>query len=388
MQLILKPVTFKLTTFIRAEGFNTPPFRAIKKGIKPRMQPPYENNIPRPFRAGLLIVFLCCFLPGCVSIKEKEQEAQDPREREANQLRREGDRLAEAGDWTGAIDFYTKSIDSWELIAAEGDEETRLRANTWQKYIYSDRGNAWKKIGKFAEAEADFEWLKKHENKPYIHKPGDQGYTGYYELAALYADMGDYAKAINEMNTYLSLPEVTPGVSPYGVNTNEPQSAPDQAVYWRGLYYFRNGEYQKALEDFDIAVTTQSYPDVTELSIKSEPWLIMNEAAVKAEGSPRYIIIFLEDQFMDVINEAGAELSHTGKTFICPAGVYTFKKHFQTRETRKEIARERISRTTDKITYQVIPGSSWETIYHENFNFPAGKAYSVTAKEITVLEDP
>ncbi|MDR0656298.1 MAG: hypothetical protein LBG22_08295, partial [Treponema sp.] len=30
-------------------------FRALKKGIKPRIQIPYENNIPRPFRARLLI---------------------------------------------------------------------------------------------------------------------------------------------------------------------------------------------------------------------------------------------------------------------------------------------------------------------------------------------
>jgi hypothetical protein len=41
--------------FIRVEGFNTPPFRALKKGIKPRIQIPYKNNIPRLFRAGLLI---------------------------------------------------------------------------------------------------------------------------------------------------------------------------------------------------------------------------------------------------------------------------------------------------------------------------------------------
>jgi hypothetical protein len=42
--------------FIRAEGFNTPPLGAVKTGIKPRVQPPYENNIPRPLVAGLLIV--------------------------------------------------------------------------------------------------------------------------------------------------------------------------------------------------------------------------------------------------------------------------------------------------------------------------------------------
>jgi hypothetical protein len=48
--------------FIRVEGFNTQEpafrrgsFRALKKGIKPRIQIPYENNIPRPFRARLLI---------------------------------------------------------------------------------------------------------------------------------------------------------------------------------------------------------------------------------------------------------------------------------------------------------------------------------------------
>jgi len=42
--------------FIRVEGFNTPPFRALKKGIKPRIQIPYKNNIHRPFRARLLIL--------------------------------------------------------------------------------------------------------------------------------------------------------------------------------------------------------------------------------------------------------------------------------------------------------------------------------------------
>jgi hypothetical protein len=48
--------------FIRAEGFNTPPLGAVKTGIKPRVQPSYENNIPRPLAAGLLIVFFYGFL--------------------------------------------------------------------------------------------------------------------------------------------------------------------------------------------------------------------------------------------------------------------------------------------------------------------------------------
>jgi hypothetical protein len=127
-----------------------------------------------------------------------------------------------------------------------------------------------------------------------------------------------------------------------------------------------------------------------ESSITSEPRLVMNEAAVKAEGDPRYIMILLEDRYMDVVNEAGATLNHRygkAKTFICPAGAYTFKRHFGNSGTRKEMVREHISRTTDRVTYQVNPGSSWERSYHENFNFPAGKAYSVTEKEITVLED-
>ena len=49
--------------FIRVEGFNTTPFRALKKCIKPRIQIPYKNNIPRPFRAGLLIypVLFCLY---------------------------------------------------------------------------------------------------------------------------------------------------------------------------------------------------------------------------------------------------------------------------------------------------------------------------------------
>ena len=36
--------------FIRGEGFNIPPLGTIKKSIKSQVQPPYENNIPRPFR--------------------------------------------------------------------------------------------------------------------------------------------------------------------------------------------------------------------------------------------------------------------------------------------------------------------------------------------------
>jgi hypothetical protein len=48
--------------FIRVEGFNKNPltssresFRVLEKGIKPRIQIPYENNILRPFGARLLI---------------------------------------------------------------------------------------------------------------------------------------------------------------------------------------------------------------------------------------------------------------------------------------------------------------------------------------------
>jgi hypothetical protein len=48
---------------IRVEGFNTRPLGRLKNGIKPRIQIPYENNIPRPFRAGLLITPTAGFLP-------------------------------------------------------------------------------------------------------------------------------------------------------------------------------------------------------------------------------------------------------------------------------------------------------------------------------------
>jgi hypothetical protein len=56
-----------LKIFIRVEGFNTQElatrrsFRALKKGIKPRIQIPDENNIPRPFRARVLIMFFLFF---------------------------------------------------------------------------------------------------------------------------------------------------------------------------------------------------------------------------------------------------------------------------------------------------------------------------------------
>jgi hypothetical protein len=43
------------TLLIRAEGFNTLPLRAVKKGIKLRMQPLREINIPRPEGRGMLI---------------------------------------------------------------------------------------------------------------------------------------------------------------------------------------------------------------------------------------------------------------------------------------------------------------------------------------------
>ena len=39
--------------FVR--GFNTPALCAVTKGIKARLQPPYENNIPRRLRRGMLI---------------------------------------------------------------------------------------------------------------------------------------------------------------------------------------------------------------------------------------------------------------------------------------------------------------------------------------------
>jgi hypothetical protein len=70
-------------SFIRAEGFNqggnlrptgsvedTPPFRALINGIKPRMQFLIRTNIPRPFRAGLLIsVLFLLILLSCSSVK-------------------------------------------------------------------------------------------------------------------------------------------------------------------------------------------------------------------------------------------------------------------------------------------------------------------------------
>ena len=64
---------------IRAEGFYTPPFRALNKGIKPRMQIPYKNNIPRSFRAGLLIYFIYILFSGTpVSAQDNESEITFP----------------------------------------------------------------------------------------------------------------------------------------------------------------------------------------------------------------------------------------------------------------------------------------------------------------------
>jgi poly-gamma-glutamate synthesis protein (capsule biosynthesis protein) len=60
--------------FIRAEGFNTLPFRALISGIKPRMQFLGRSNIPRPFRAGLLIFFI--FLISCDSRTVTPDEAE------------------------------------------------------------------------------------------------------------------------------------------------------------------------------------------------------------------------------------------------------------------------------------------------------------------------
>jgi multidrug efflux pump subunit AcrA (membrane-fusion protein) len=85
--------------FIRVEGFNTQEpafrrgsFRALKKGIKPRIQIPYENNIPRPFRAGLLIFLLILglgILAGCGKAEEKTPPDTQPRVRASPVVARE-----------------------------------------------------------------------------------------------------------------------------------------------------------------------------------------------------------------------------------------------------------------------------------------------------------
>jgi uncharacterized protein (DUF2141 family) len=66
---------YKVTVgIISVERFNTPPFRALKKGIKHRIQIPYKNSIPRPFRAALLIALLLFTLSNISAQKNQVED--------------------------------------------------------------------------------------------------------------------------------------------------------------------------------------------------------------------------------------------------------------------------------------------------------------------------
>ena len=62
-------ILFPYCEFYSRRGFNTPTLCVVIKGIKARLQPPYENNIPRRSASGLLI--MTSFSPICL-------EALDP----------------------------------------------------------------------------------------------------------------------------------------------------------------------------------------------------------------------------------------------------------------------------------------------------------------------
>jgi tetratricopeptide (TPR) repeat protein len=134
--------------FIRVEGFNTPLFRAVKKGIKPRIQIPYKNNIPRPSGRGMLIIFIFAFVIfSCQSGPDSSQSSGKKRE---NSGRQSGANIQLSGSLAEEIRSLTETgvlssmLEAVELIRSRelsGSEFGRTMAglNTILiKLIYPD----------------------------------------------------------------------------------------------------------------------------------------------------------------------------------------------------------------------------------------------------------
>jgi hypothetical protein len=168
--------------------------------------------------------------------------------------------------------------------------------------------------------------------------------------------------------------------------------------YYRGVFYYHAGEYQKAADDFDTAVSTSSYRH-DKIDNREQPWEIMSDASIKARGKNSYTKVI-----RDVDNPGDLELSQpisnddmvnknnkrrkqrTDRELILMPGKYDVK--IPGRDGLVSVGKPQISSTTTSTTitqrYKEIKTTG--RVFHSSYDFLPRVVYKVTPQKITIVK--
>ncbi len=153
------------------------------------------------------------------------------------------------GDYAGAIERFTRALDSSELTAAQ------------RGIVYANRGSAYDELGDFALAVADF-------NRVIELRPEDP--DGYLNRGVTFGKLGLPARAVADFDRAIALrPDLVEAYNNRGIALARQglfdraiadldqaiRLAPDDAFSYfnRGLLYEDNGLRSRAIRDFKAA---------------------------------------------------------------------------------------------------------------------------------------
>ncbi|QQO07613.1 tetratricopeptide repeat protein [Breznakiella homolactica] len=295
----------------------------------------------------------------------------------------EGNTHYENREWLDAVDNYTDAIEYIKsLTAPEGSHGQYLVR--W----YSARAMAWKHEGDLEKARADVDNARAVKENPQFTNWIGANLQMLYVLAScrIYGEQQDYASAIREMTEYIEKNSID--------NFSGPYPDIDYSYYYRGVFYYRAGDYEKAAEDFDTAVGKSSY-HYDEIDDRERPWEIMSAASVKARGANSYVLVIRDTDTpanleinQRIFNDTGRKdnalrRSLKDRELIILPGRYEIKA--PDRSGLIMTGSRRVSETEIEQTYRETIRSG--QVFFESYEFLPGVVYNVTPWEITIVQD-
>lgn len=356
------------------------------------------------------IALVTLFLTGLTLNAQREKVAsyktikgyQDAMRRET-----EAKKIYNDQQWQTALDNYTAIITYWEKTKFNKggwdakNKEERLAS------LYVDRGDCYKHLNNFKKAESDYTKSFSVIENTKILAPYDtlmRSFKPVLAFARLYSEKDDYASAVKEMDNYINrvasylmssytgeFLDTAKRVRKLDKYAPEEWIAYYQAFYYRGLYYYYLQEYQKASEDFKVAVMTATI-HTNPLDDKGDPWTIITNTARKVTGTNPYVKIIRETDspgIFEIVGNDGLNLYRNHyknsyeKELIFLAGTYTIKAPDIDRLEYISGSRVVLGFTEYKSYREVFRAGE---VFHTNYNFLAGNVYSVKQSDISVLK--